>query len=92
VRSEVGIVIFDSRVPPGTGRGFYMRADATELAGDDVAAGIEVFNSRYREDAPGLVRITAADVTESAPHRVYRATAREAFVLSERDERIAVAL
>ena len=42
VRPEIGIVIFDSGAPVGTGRGVYMAATAAELAGAELERGIEI--------------------------------------------------
>src|SRR5919204_6900057 len=39
-RPEVGIVIFDSRVPIGTGRGVYIAAEAHEVAAEDLDAAL----------------------------------------------------
>jgi pyridoxine/pyridoxamine 5'-phosphate oxidase len=91
-RPEVAIAIFDSRVPPGTGRGVYLRADAHQLEGDELAAGIEVFNGRVRSDEPGARAIDAADVAEPAQHRLDRATVLQTWVLDEHDERVPVTL
>jgi uncharacterized protein YhbP (UPF0306 family) len=91
-RGDVAIVIFDSRVSPGTGQAVYLSAHAREVDPDDLAWGIDAYNSRFREDEPGLALIGEAEVTGTAPHRLYRATVRDAFSLDERDERIAVSL
>jgi uncharacterized protein YhbP (UPF0306 family) len=42
-RPEVGIVIFDSRAPIGTGQGVYVSAIAEELAGTELDRGIGVY-------------------------------------------------
>src|SRR5262245_44910739 len=46
VRPQVGIVVFDSSVKPGTGQGVYMRATATELQGSDRESGLEAYVAR----------------------------------------------
>lgn len=90
VRGQVSIVIFDSQVRPGSARAVYMSAVANDLSGDDLEPGIAVFN--HRSEAQGLPPWTLSDVQSPARHRLYRATALEHFVLSERDERLPVTL
>ena len=49
VRSQLGIVIFDSSAAIGTGQGVYMSAVADQLAGPDAEEGIEIFSTaRWR--------------------------------------------
>jgi hypothetical protein len=87
-RAELGITIFDSQQPPGTGQGGYLAAVAAPVPEEELDDGIAVFCSALeRAGAPGWTR---ADVTAPARFRLYRATARERFVLSEHDERIPV--
>jgi nitroimidazol reductase NimA-like FMN-containing flavoprotein (pyridoxamine 5'-phosphate oxidase superfamily) len=87
-RPQVAIVIFDSQVPVGGARAVYMAADAAELAGDERNRGLEIFSRTSQ--AQGLPEWRLEDVQAPARHRLYRATASEHFVLSPRDERIAV--
>ena len=89
-RPEVAIVIFDSTVPIGSASAVYVDAVAAEVSDDEVEAGIAIFAARSAE--MGGQAWTTADVTGSARHRLYRARAREAFVLGARDERVSVAL
>jgi hypothetical protein len=70
-RPEVSIVIFDSQVPIGTGRGVYMSASAEELTGGE-RDGIEVFSRRSLEH--GGDPWTLEDVQSPARLRLYRAT------------------
>ena len=50
VRPEVGIVIFDSTVPIGTGKAVYMAARAEEVsAADEIEGGMLVFSRRSLE-------------------------------------------
>jgi nitroimidazol reductase NimA-like FMN-containing flavoprotein (pyridoxamine 5'-phosphate oxidase superfamily) len=79
VRPEVSIVVFDSRVPIGTGQAVYMSAVAAELASDDLEAGIDVFSRRSIEH--GARPWTAEDVRAPAPIRLYRATVSAHWVL-----------
>jgi nitroimidazol reductase NimA-like FMN-containing flavoprotein (pyridoxamine 5'-phosphate oxidase superfamily) len=91
-RPELGIVIFDSRVPPGTGQALYMEATARELEGGELEAGIEVF-SRVSEERLGPAW-SLEEVVAPAAHRLYRATATRHFALDKdvrsRDERTVV--
>jgi nitroimidazol reductase NimA-like FMN-containing flavoprotein (pyridoxamine 5'-phosphate oxidase superfamily) len=89
-REEVGIVVFDSTVPPGTGQGVYMHATARQLEGDERAEGIEIFSARSREHGAGAW--TVEDVEAPAALRLYRAVASEHSVLGERSRRVAVTL
>jgi Pyridoxamine 5'-phosphate oxidase len=91
VRPEVGVVIFDSTVPIGTGKAVYMTARAEQVtAADEIERGMSVFSQRSREQ--GGREWTADDVGPSARLRLYRATASEQFVLSPEDERLPVHL
>ena len=89
-RADVGIVVFDSRVPIGTGQAVYMAAVAEELTGPDSERGIDVFSRRSVEH--GGSAWTLEDVRPPARLRLYRATASEHFVLGAHDERVPVSL
>ena len=87
-RREVGIAIFDSTVPIGTGRGVYVLGVAQELPAHDVGEGIAVFSERavgHGGEAWG-----PEDVREPSRHRLYRATAEAVYVLDEHDRRVEV--
>jgi hypothetical protein len=91
VRPEIGIVIFDSGAPIGTGQGVYMTAVAEEVAGPDVEHGIEVFSRRSL--GHGGEAWTAEDVRSE--RRLYRALASEHSMLAKDgrpDHRIPVEL
>lgn len=94
VRPQVSIVIFDSRVPAGTGQGVYMAAVAKELSGSDVDRGLEIYNGRFQNPAEHGVRTILAEAVQApALYRLYRATAQEYWVLdpdSHPDQRIPV--
>jgi hypothetical protein len=73
VRPEVGIVIFDSRAPIGTGQGVYMSAVAEAVGEADLERGIEIFSRRAQghggkpwsvEDVRGEIRLYRATATE----------------------------
>jgi hypothetical protein len=87
-RPQAGIVIFDSRAPIGSPQAVYLTVTADEVAGDRLSQGIDVFSARSQSH--GVRKWTLADVREPAPHRLYRATVSEFFLLDERDQRIAV--
>jgi Pyridoxamine 5'-phosphate oxidase len=89
-RAEVGIVIFDSRTPIGTGQGVYMSALAEELSGHDLDAGIAIFSRR--SEAHGAGGWTPQDVRPPTRHRLYRAIALEHSVLGPQDRRTRVTL
>jgi dihydrofolate reductase len=89
-RREVSIVIFDSQVPIGTGRGVYMTAVAEEVAAADVDHGIDVFSRASR--AQGARAWTRDDVQGAARLRLYRARASEHWLLDNRDRRVPVQL
>jgi uncharacterized protein YhbP (UPF0306 family) len=89
-RPELGIVIFDSQVPLGEGKGVYMSAQAEQLAGGEFERGIESFSAASQRH--GGVPWTAEDVLPPARRRLYRAVATEQFVLNPRDQRIPVSL
>ena len=89
-RPEVGVVIFDSQAPVGTGQGVYMSAIAEELAGTELDLGIGVFSRRPQ--AHGAGGWTREDVTPPARHRLYRVTASEHYVLDDKDRRTLVSV
>lgn len=78
VRPQISIVIFDSRVPIGTGQGVYMSAFAEELTGVDLERGIEIFSRSSL--AHGGHEWTQEDVGETTLYRLYRATASEHWI------------
>lgn len=89
-RPQLGIAIFDSRQPIGTGTGVYMEATAAQVADDEIDGAIAIFSERSQRQGGGP--FGGDDVREPAEHRLYRATADEVFVLDDRDQRIPVIL
>ena len=82
LRSQVSIVIFDSRVPVGMGQAVYMSAVAEMLTGIDLERGIPIYNGRFQNPAEHGVRtINPEDVQAPALYRLYRATAQDSWVL-----------
>jgi general stress protein 26 len=87
-RENVGIVIFDSTVPIGTGQGVYIEATATVVDDADLADMISVFSAR--SESTGGRRWHAPDVEGESSFRLYVATARSHYVLALDDRRIPV--
>lgn len=77
-RPQISIVIFDSRVPPGTGQAVYMSAAAKELAADDVARGLEIYPGPPDR---GARTVTAEELRAQGPYRLYRARAAQHWIL-----------
>jgi hypothetical protein len=78
-RSELGIVVFDSRVAVGEGQGVYMSAVAQDLTGADLERGTEIF-SRVSE-SHGAKPWALDDVRPPKPYRLDRARVSEHRVL-----------
>jgi nitroimidazol reductase NimA-like FMN-containing flavoprotein (pyridoxamine 5'-phosphate oxidase superfamily) len=87
---EVGIVIFDSTQPIGTGQGVYIGGVAQELPAHETADGLEVFSRRSVDH--GGEEWTDENVRPPARHRLYQATAEAVYVLDEHDHRVEVQL
>ena len=78
-RSEIAVVIFDSRVPIGEGQAVYMAAVGAELTGDELERGIEIFSSVSVRH--GAKPWALEDVRPPAALRLFRARASEHWVL-----------
>ena len=78
-RPMVSIVIFDSTVAVGSAQAVYLDAEATELSGDELERGIQVY-SRRSVDTGGRPW-SRDDVLPPARLRLYRARALEVSVL-----------
>ena len=89
-RPHVAIVIFDSTVAVGEAQAVYIEAEAEQLSEGGRQRAIEVYSRR--SEAHGARRLTIGEVSASAPHRLYRATAAAHFVLDANDHRVAVPL
>jgi len=83
-RAGVGVVVFDTQAPIGTGRGVYLRAIAAQVGDEDLERGLAIFSQRSRDQ--GGRAWTAADVRPPARHRLYRALVHEHH-LGGRDDR-----
>ncbi|MFE0202949.1 pyridoxamine 5'-phosphate oxidase family protein [Streptomyces sp. NPDC058985] len=74
-RPQVGIVVFNSQQAPGSDEAVYMSATASELTGDELDRGLEI----YLDKAPFS---RGPDVFRpSGRYRAYRATVTEHFML-----------
>jgi pyridoxine/pyridoxamine 5'-phosphate oxidase len=81
VRPQVSIVIFDSKVPVGSGQGVYMTAEAGEVPDEELERGIEIFSGRSLKT--GGPAWTPDDVQGTAGLRLYRAVASEHSILAK---------
>lgn len=89
-RREVGIVIFDSTQPIGTGAGVYFSGVARELPAHETAEGLEVYSSRSA--GHGGAALSEEDIQPPARHRLFQATAEAAYGLDEHDHRFELRL
>lgn len=90
-RPRVGIVIFDSTVPVGSGQAVYVDAEAGQVGGGELGPAIAVLSRRSQ--AHGARAWAAADVVAPAPLRLYRALAAEhSLVVSAEHPRAPVRL
>jgi hypothetical protein len=93
VRPQLGIVIFDSRAPVGTGQAVYVSALAEELTGEDLERGVGIYSRA--SVAGGLRAWGLEEVRAPAPYRLYRATANGHWILdpdASPNRRVAVRL
>lgn len=93
VRPQISVVIFDSRLPIGTGQGVYMEAIAGELTGADLETGIGVYSQASVKD--GASEWSLEVVRSPAPYRLYMASATGHWVLDRDvhpDHRIQISL
>ena len=81
VTPEVGIVIFDSTAPIGTGQGVYMEARAEQLTERDLDEGLAVFSKR--SIAQGGSAWTREDIEGETLIRMYRAVAGSYSMLAK---------
>ena len=79
IRPQISIVVFDSRAPIGTGQGVYISAVAEELTGVELERGIEIYSRTSL--GHGGHEWKTNDVQAPALYRLYRATAREHWIL-----------
>jgi Pyridoxamine 5'-phosphate oxidase len=80
-RPQVGIAIFDSHAPIGTGQGVYISATAQQVVSNNLTRGIETFS--HRSIGHGGAAWTAKDVHADSGMRLYRATAESYSILAK---------
>ncbi|MFD9326128.1 pyridoxamine 5'-phosphate oxidase family protein [Streptomyces sp. NPDC060065] len=93
VRPQVGIVVFDSSAPIGTGQGAYLSAVATPVDGPGIERAVEIFSRR--SVLHGGSAWTADDVRGASGLQLYRAVPDEYWILAKDgrpDHRIAAHL
>src|ERR671911_1395772 len=81
-RSEVSIVVFDSRAPVGETRAVYMAATAMQVPEGDLDRGLAVYPGRADR---GGRPFAPAELRPPAPYRLYRAAVTEHSVLCPRN-------
>ena len=89
-RPEVAVVVFDSGVPIGTGRGVYLEGVAGQVEGADVERALAVVSERSQ--AHGGRAFSAAEVRAPARLRLWCVAVREAHLGGRDDRRIRVDL
>jgi len=85
-RSAVALAVFDSTVEVGSAIAVYVEGEAVELGESELDAALDVYGAR--SVARGLRPWKASDVTGFAPHRLYRATATQVWVLDPDEQRV----
>lgn len=77
-RPELSIVIFDSRVAPGTGQAVYMAALAEQLAEPDIDQALEIYPGPPER---GARVIRPDEVRPPGAYRLFHATVSEHWIL-----------
>jgi tRNA-Thr(GGU) m(6)t(6)A37 methyltransferase TsaA len=90
VRPQVGIVLFDTRTPPGGSHAVYVEALAAEVPDTELDDALAVYAER--SERHGLPPWSRAEVTGSAPFRLYRAVAVAHSMLDSGSTRRSVSL
>jgi len=85
-RAEIALVVFDSTVEVGSANAVYVEAAAAQVPDHELAAALTVFNAKC--EASGLATWDTSKVSGDAPHRLYRATASQVWVLDEHENRV----
>jgi len=89
-RRSVALVMFDSTVTPGSAQAVYVDAEAEEVDAETLDSAIGAYSDK--SVGTGLGPWSAADVSGTALHRLYRARAVASFVLAANDRRVPVSL
>lgn len=87
-RPQVGLVIFDSTAPIGSGQGVYVEAFAEKVPESDLESALAIFSAASVAEGGGHWQLTT--ITGAAEFRLYRAEASAHFLLDDRDSRIPV--
>jgi nitroimidazol reductase NimA-like FMN-containing flavoprotein (pyridoxamine 5'-phosphate oxidase superfamily) len=90
VRRELGIVIYDSSASIGLGQGAYVEAVGEQVPESELGRCVDAYSRR--SVARGGEALTVAEVSDPAPHRLYRALASGHSTNGDRDERVPVSL
>ena len=90
VRPSVALVVFDSTVAPQEARAVYIEAEVEEADAEGLGRAVSAYSDK--SVGSGLNAWSAADVSGTAPHRLYRARAVASFVLAANDRRVPVSL
>ena len=85
-RAEIALVVFDSTTPAGAATAVYVDAVAAVVADREIVDALAVFNAKCV--ASGLPEWEQSRVSGDAPHRLYRATSSQVWVLGEHEQRI----
>jgi nitroimidazol reductase NimA-like FMN-containing flavoprotein (pyridoxamine 5'-phosphate oxidase superfamily) len=80
-RPQVGIVIFDSHAPIGTGQGVYISATAEQVGADNLMRRTETFSRR--SIGHGGAAWAVKDVLAESGLRLYRAAAESYSILAK---------
>lgn len=88
-RAWISLVVFDSRVPPGTGQAVYMSAVAARVPDAEIERCLRIYPGAPER---GARSIDPAEVRAPGPYRLYRAVASQHWILapSGPDHRIPV--
>lgn len=89
-RPRIGLVIFDSNAPIGTGQGVYAEGEAGPVENTDCERWLALYSKRAT--AHGGRVWSKDDVSPPSQFRLYVATVTAAFVLDEHDHRVEVDL
>jgi general stress protein 26 len=85
-RPEIALVVFDSTTPVGSAIAVYVEAVAAVVPDRELVDALAVFNAKCV--ASGLPEWEESRVSGEAPHRLYRATSSQVWVLDEHEQRI----
>ena len=90
VRPSVALVVFDSTVAPQDAQAVYIEADVEEADAEVLDRAVGAYSDK--SVGSDLRAWSVADVSGTAPHRLYRARAVASFVLGANDRRVPVSL